>query len=60
RVIFFPVNKKPTAPNGVSFAGIQSYQLFFPMVPAFTGPQTPKLSFHCSRTGTWLSRGEDP
>ena len=31
-VISYPVNKKTTATNGGSFAGIQSYQLFLPKV----------------------------
>jgi hypothetical protein len=52
----FPVNKKTTATNGGSFAGIQSYQLFVPMVTGFHGAQIPKLSFQCSRTQAFTSR----
>ena len=39
------VNKKTTATNGGSFAGIQSYQLFFPKVTGYTRPQIPNCSF---------------
>mgnify|MGYP006882837671 FL=1 len=55
-VISYPVNKKTTATNGGSFAGIQSYQLFVPMVTGFHGAQIPKLSFQCSRTQAFTSR----
>lgn len=36
-----PVNKKTTATNGGSFAGIQSYQLFLPKVTGLSGAQIP-------------------
>ncbi|MCV5695479.1 hypothetical protein OFN29_24590 [Escherichia coli] len=49
-------NKKTTATNGGSFAGIQSYQLFLPKVTAFHGAQVPKLSFQCSRSQATTSR----
>lgn len=55
-VISCPVNKKTTATNGGSFAGIKSYQLFFPKVTGFSGAQSPKLSFQCSRSQASTSR----
>ena len=54
-VISYPVNKKTTATNGGSFAGIQSYQLFLPKVTGFHGAQVPKLSFQCSRSSATTS-----
>ena len=55
-VISCPANKKTTATNGGSFAGIQSYQLFLPKVTGFHGAQVPKLSFQCSRSQATTSR----
>ncbi len=55
-VISYPVNKKTTAINGGSFAGIQSYQLFLPKVTGFHGAQVPKLFFQCSRSQATTSR----
>ena len=55
-VISYPVNKKTTATNGGSFAGIQSYQLFLPKVTGYTRPQKPKLFFQCSLSKAHTSR----
>ena len=55
-VISCPANKKTTATNGGSFAGIKSYQLFLPKVTGFHGAQVPKLSFQCSRSQATTSR----
>ncbi|WP_215243404.1 hypothetical protein, partial [Escherichia coli] len=49
-------NKKTTATNGGSFAGIKSYPLFLPKVTGFHGAQVPKLSFQCSRSQATTSR----
>lgn len=40
-----PVNKKTTATNGGSFAGIKSYQLFFPKVTGLVERRYQILSF---------------
>ena len=58
-VVSCSVNKKTTATNGGSFAGIQSYQLFLPKVTGFHGAQVPKLSFQCSRSQATTSRTLD-
>ncbi|WP_221932084.1 hypothetical protein, partial [Salmonella enterica] len=52
----FPVNKKTTATNGGSFAGIKSYQLFFPKVTGLEERSHQNLFFQFSLNRRMTSR----
>nr|ATV90671.1 hypothetical protein [Edwardsiella piscicida] len=49
------LKRKTTATNG-GFLRFISYQLVEPVVTGFSGAQSPKLSFQCSRSQASTSR----